>query len=244
MEHNFDTGAVLLIDKPLTWTSFDVVKKLRSAIKMKKIGHAGTLDPLATGLLVVCTGKFTKKINEIQDADKEYICSMVVGKTTPSVDLETEFDGEYHFQHITKEAVLDLFQKNIGEIEQVPPVYSAIKIDGKRAYESARKGIEVEIKSRLVTLKEIELITFDLPLIEFRVVCTKGTYIRSLVRDWGLDLGSGAYMSALRRTKIGDLSVENAKDIILLTDEIRSAREAREALEKAANESENISTNN
>jgi len=244
MEHNFDTGAVLLIDKPLTWTSFDVVKKLRSAIKMKKIGHAGTLDPLATGLLVVCTGKFTKKINEIQDADKEYICSMVVGKTTPSVDLETEFDGDYPFEHITKEAVLDLFQKNIGEIEQVPPIYSAIKIDGKRAYVSARKGIEVEIKSRLVTLKEIELITFDLPLIEFRVVCTKGTYIRSLVRDWGLALGSGAYMSALRRTKIGDLSVENAHDIILLTDEIRTAREAREALEKAANESENISTNN
>jgi len=210
---DYNEGAVILIDKPTTWTSFDVVKKLKFALKVKKIGHAGTLDPLATGLLVICTGKFTKKIDTYQNDAKEYICELTFGKTTPSIDLETDFDGEYPYDHINNENLQTAIASFIGEISQTPPIYSAIKIDGKRAYTLARKGLEAEIKSRLITIYSIDILSFENPILVLRIACSKGTYIRSLVRDLGEKLHSGAYMSNLRRTKIGDFDVANAKTI-------------------------------
>ena len=212
-ELNFDEGVVILIDKPYTWTSFDAVRKIRNSIRIKKIGHAGTLDPLATGLLIMCTGKFTKQIDKIQNADKEYICEMTLGKTTPSFDLETEVDAEYPFEHITKELVLKTFQDYTGPISQVPPMFSALKVDGQRLYKLARKGVSIELKSRDIVIHEFELLSFDLPVVTFRVRCSKGTYVRSLVRDLALSMDSGAYMSALRRTKIGDYNVNDAIQI-------------------------------
>ena len=208
-------GQILLIDKPLTWSSFQAVNKLKYVLKRQynlpkkfKIGHAGTLDPLATGLLVVCTGKFTKRITEIQGQAKEYTGTFTVGATTPSYDLETEVDATFPTEHITPELIQETTKQFIGEIDQKPPVFSAIKKDGKRLYEHARAGEEVEIAFRKTTIHEFEITRIALPEIDFRVVCSKGTYIRSLAFDYGKALNSGAYLSALRRTKIGDYSVE------------------------------------
>ena len=208
-------GQILLIDKPLTWSSFQAVNKLKYILKRKydlpkkfKIGHAGTLDPLATGLLIVCTGKFTKRITEIQSQAKEYTGTFTVGATTPSYDLETEVVAIFQTEHITAELIQETVKHFLGEIDQKPPAFSAIKKDGKRLYEHARAGEEVEIASRKTTIHEFEITKFELPDIEFRVVCSKGTYIRSLAFDFGKALNSGAYLSVLRRTKIGDYSVE------------------------------------
>jgi tRNA pseudouridine55 synthase len=212
-DHLPDLGSMLLIDKPLKWTSFDVVKKLKFAGKFKKIGHAGTLDPLATGLLILCTGKMTKQIDSFQAQEKEYTGTFVLGKTTPSIDLETEFDQEYSIGHINDDVLNKAKAKLTGPITQVPPIYSAIQVGGKRLYEFARKGQEVEIKSREVTVKSFEIDAVNFPEISFKIVCSKGTYIRSMVRDFGLLCDSGAYLSSLRRTKIGDFSVENALTI-------------------------------
>jgi tRNA pseudouridine55 synthase len=210
-------GKILLIDKPLKWSSFQAVNKLKYILKRKydlpkkfKIGHAGTLDPLATGLLIICTGKFTKSIIEIQAQAKEYTGTIVLGATTPSYDLETEIDATFPTEHITDTLILEITKQFIGEIDQKPPVFSAIKKDGKRLYEHARAGEEVEIKSRKTTIHEFEITRIQLPEVDFRVTCSKGTYIRSLAFDYGLALQSGGHLSALRRTKIGDYSVENA----------------------------------
>jgi tRNA pseudouridine55 synthase len=217
-----DRNEVLLIDKPLKWTSFDVVNKVRYAGKYKKVGHAGTLDPLATGLLILCTNKKTKEIDTYQAQEKEYTGTLVLGKTTPSVDLETEFDAEYPVEHITQEALEEAVVQLTGIIEQIPPAHSAIKVDGKRAYESARKGEEVIIKSRQVEIKAFDIDTTHFPEISFRIVCSKGTYIRSLVRDFGKLLQSGAYMSSLRRTRIGDFIIENALTLEQFLENIRN----------------------
>lgn len=209
-------GQILLIDKPLKWSSFQAVNKLKYILKRQydlpkkfKIGHAGTLDPLATGLLIVCTGKFTKRITEIQGQAKEYTGTFIVGATTPSYDLETEVDANFPTEHITPELIQKTVKQFIGEIDQKPPVFSAIKKDGKRLYEHARAGEEVEIASRKTTIHEFEITRIELPEIDFRVKCSKGTYIRSLAFDFGKALNSGAYLSVLRRTKIGDYSVDN-----------------------------------
>ena len=215
---DFLTGQILLVDKPLTWSSFQAVNKLKYLLKRKynfsksfKIGHAGTLDPLATGLLIVCTGKFTKRIDEIQSQFKEYTGTFTVGATTPSYDLETEVDQVFPMDHITSELIQKTLQQFLGEIDQKPPIFSAIKKDGVRLYEHARAGETVEIPFRKTTIYEFEITRFELPEIDFRVQCSKGTYIRSLAFDFGKALNSGAYLSALRRTKIGDYSVDNAK---------------------------------
>jgi tRNA pseudouridine55 synthase len=210
---NHIEGQLILINKPLTWTSFDVANKLKRACNIKKIGHAGTLDPLATGLLILCTGKKTKEIDLYQGAEKEYTGQLVLGKTTPSVDLETEIDAEYPIDHITTELLQSAVAQLTGTIQQVPPIYSAIKIDGVRAYKKARKGQEAVIKSREVTISVFEIDTAAFPVISFRIVCTKGTYIRSLVRDFGQLLQSGAYMSQLTRTRIGNFKLEDAHTI-------------------------------
>ena len=209
-------GQVILIDKPLTWSSFQAVNKLKYILKRKydlpkkfKIGHAGTLDPLATGLLIICTGKFTKKITEIQAQAKEYTGTITVGATTPSYDLETEVDATFPTKHITEALILETTKQFLGEIDQKPPVFSAIKKDGKRLYEHARAGEEVEIAFRKTTIYEFEITRIALPEIDFRVTCSKGTYIRSLAFDFGKALQSGGYLSALRRTKIGDYSVND-----------------------------------
>src|SRR6218665_137907 len=209
-------GQILLIDKPLKWSSFQAVNKLKYILKRQydlpkkfKIGHAGTLDPLATGLLIVCTGKFTKKSTEIQAQAKEYTGTITIGATTPSYDLETEVDATFPTEHITSELIKETTKQFLGEIDQKPPVFSAIKKNGKRLYEHARAGEEVEIAFRKTTIYEFEITRIELPEIDFRVVCSKGTYIRSLAFDFGNALNSGAHLSVLRRTKIGDYSVEN-----------------------------------
>lgn len=208
-------GEILYFDKPLEWTSFDLVNKVRYMIKRKlgvkkfKIGHAGTLDPLATGVLVVCTGKATKRIEELQYQTKEYVATLRLGATTPSFDLEQEIDAEYPTEHITREMVEDTLKTFLGEIQQIPPVYSAVKVNGKRAYDYARKGNEVELKPKLLVIDEIELLDCQLPYITIRVVCSKGTYIRALARDIGIALKSGAHLTSLRRTRVGDVTVEN-----------------------------------
>jgi tRNA pseudouridine55 synthase len=212
-------GKVLLIDKPLEWTSFQAVNKIRWHIKKKfglkkiKVGHAGTLDPLATGLLILCVGKETKNIATYQGQIKEYTGTFTLGATTPSYDLETEIDQVFPTDHITSELLEKTTQQFIGEIDQKPPIFSAIKKDGKRLYEIARKGQTTEIASRKVTITEFELTKIDLPKVKFRVVCSKGTYIRSLAHDFGHALKSGAHLSVLRRTKIGDFPVSDAKTI-------------------------------
>lgn len=214
---DFQNGQILLIDKPLTWSSFQAVNKLKYALKRKynlpkkfKIGHAGTLDPLATGLLIICTGKFTKKIPEIQSQTKEYTGTITIGATTPSYDLETEIDATFPINHIDDALIHQTASGFIGEIDQKPPVFSAIKKDGKRLYEHARAGSAIEIASRKTTIYEFEITRIALPEIDFRVQCSKGTYIRSLAYDFGIALKSGAHLSALRRTKIGAFSVENS----------------------------------
>ena len=215
-ENDFQNGKVLLIDKPLEWTSFDVVNFLRSFIrkiyniKKLKVGHAGTLDPLATGLLIICTGKKTKEIDNYQGMNKVYVGSMHFGATTPSFDGETEIDNEFDISDITPELLQEATKQFVGEIEQIPPAYSAIKVEGKRAYNLARKNKEVKLKSRKVTINEFTLLNIDLPRIDFAVSCTKGTYIRSLVNDFGKALNNGAYLSQLRRTQIGDYNVNDS----------------------------------
>jgi tRNA pseudouridine55 synthase len=210
-------GQVLLIDKPLTWSSFQAVNKLKYVLKRRfdlpkkfKIGHAGTLDPLATGLLIVCTGKFTKKITDIQSQTKEYTGTITLGATTPSYDMETEVDATFPTEHLTEALLLETTKQFIGEIDQKPPVFSAIKKDGIRLYEHARAGEVVEIQARKTTVYEFEITRIALPEIDFRVSCSKGTYIRSLAYDFGTALSSGGYLSALRRTKIGDYTVSDA----------------------------------
>ncbi|MCD2257917.1 tRNA pseudouridine(55) synthase TruB [Psychroserpens luteolus] len=213
---DFQSGQVLLIDKPLNWTSFQAVNKLRWEIRQAfnikkiKVGHAGTLDPLATGLLIICTGKMTKQINTFQGQDKEYTGTFVLGSTTPSYDLETEIDQRFPVEHISEALIKDTTKQFIGAIEQFPPVFSALKKDGKRLYEYARAGEAVDIKSRTVHISEFEITHIDGQHVNFRVVCSKGTYIRSLAHDFGKALNSGAHLSVLRRTKIGDFDVENA----------------------------------
>ena len=213
---DFQSGQVLLIDKPLTWTSFQAVNKLRWEIRQAfnikkiKVGHAGTLDPLATGLLIICTGKMTKQIDTFQGQDKEYTGTFVLGSTTPSFDLETDIDQTFPTEHITDELIRDTTKAFVGTIEQFPPVFSAIKKDGKRLYEFARAGEDVEIKSRTVSISEFEITKIEDNAIHFRVVCSKGTYIRSLAHDFGKALNSGAHLSSLRRTKIGKFHVDDA----------------------------------
>ena len=218
-EEAYKNGQVLLIDKPRKWTSFQAGNKIRWHIKQRfqikkiKVGHAGTLDPLASGLLIICTGKQTKEIHVYQGQEKEYTGTITIGATTPSYDLETEIDNTFPTAHITKELIHDTTKQFLGEIDQKPPIFSAIKKEGKRLYELARKGETAEIKSRKVTIDEFEITNINLPNIDFRVVCSKGTYIRSLAYDFGKALHSGGHLSALRRTKIGAFSVEKAKSI-------------------------------
>lgn len=225
----FETGQVLLFDKPLYWTSFDLVSKVRNILRSRlglkkiKVGHAGTLDPLASGLLIICTGKATKKIDQFRDLDKEYIATFAAGASTPSFDLETETDATYPVDHITEELVREKLKGFLGEQKQLPPIYSAKLIEGKRAYEFARKGIHKELKPVTVWFREIELLSFSLPLIKVRLVCSKGTYIRSFARDLGEALKSGCYLSALERTSIGDYKIEKAFDLDKFRDYIEQS---------------------
>lgn len=216
-EGNYQEGALVLVDKPLHWTSFDVVNKLRWCLRPKcgklKVGHAGTLDPLATGLVIVCMGRWTKEIEKYMGQQKEYIARLTFGATTPSFDLETAVEGHYPFAHIDRELLEQVLQKFTGEIDQIPPVYSAVRVDGVRAYKQARKGKDTEMQARKVYVKEIEILNMEMPVVELRIVCGKGTYIRSLANDIGKACGSGAYLSALRRTAIGGFRVENANNM-------------------------------
>ncbi|HRN55362.1 MAG TPA: tRNA pseudouridine(55) synthase TruB [Agriterribacter sp.] len=206
----FAEGKVLLINKPLHWTSFDVVRKIRSIIKIKKVGHAGTLDPLATGLLIVCTGKFTKKINEYMSGEKEYTGSFTLGATTPTYDLESEPENFKDYGHITENKLHELTEQFTGQISQVPPAHSAIKQHGKPVYEMARKGIAVKLEPRTLLIKSFTITGIELPEVYFKVVCSTGTYIRSLAHDYGQALGCGAYLSSLCRTRIGVFTLEDA----------------------------------
>ncbi len=221
---NFAEGAVLLIDKPLQWTSFDAVRKIRYLIKIKKVGHAGTLDPLATGLLIICTGKFTKKINEYMAQEKEYTGSFTLGATTPTYDLESKPENFKPYEHLTKEEIISTTQKFMGEIDQVPPIHSAIKKDGKRVYELARKGVDVKLEPRKITIKEFEVDSSDLPTVKFRVVCSTGTYIRSLANDFGEALGCGAYLSSLCRTRIGEFLLKDAMSVAEFEKNIKESK--------------------
>lgn len=212
---NFKEGEILSFDKPLGWTSFAVVNKVRYllcrklGVKKLKVGHAGTLDPLATGVMIVCTGKATKRIEELQGGEKEYVATIMLGATTPSFDLEKPIDAVFPTEHITREMVEQALHKFTGTIEQVPPAFSACKVNGSRAYKYARKGADVEIRPKTITISEMELLACDLPQIVVRVACSKGTYIRALARDIGVELGSGAHLTALRRTKVGGVRVED-----------------------------------
>lgn len=212
-ENTFEEGRVLLIDKPLEWTSFDVVRKIRNLIKIKKVGHAGTLDPLATGLLIVCTGRFTKKINEFMAQEKEYTGAITLGATTPTYDLESEPENFTSTEDITKELIDETTKKFTGEILQIPPVHSAIKQKGKPVYLMARKGMDVVLEPRKITIKKFEITSIAMPAVSFKVVCTTGTYIRSLANDFGTTLGCGGYLSELRRTRIGNFRVNDAMSI-------------------------------
>ena len=213
MNFDFESGEILLINKPLSWTSFDVVKKVRNILRIKKIGHAGTLDPLAEGLLILCTGKYTKKIEEIQAQEKEYTGHFTVGQTTPSFDLETEIDAEKDISGITEAQLRATAKSFEGLIDQIPPLYSAVKINGERAYTLARRGDTAEIKAKQIEIKSFEITGIALPLVSFKVVCSKGTYIRSLARDFGEKLGCGAHLSKLVRTRIGSYALHNALTI-------------------------------
>lgn len=223
---DFTEGEILYVDKPLRWTSFNVVNrirwKIRKTLKIKKIkvGHAGTLDPLATGVMIICTGKSTKLIESFQDQTKEYIATIELGATTPCFDKEMPVDANYPIEHITPELINEVIPQFVGEIWQTPPVYSAKKVDGKRAYDYAREGEEIELKPKLLVIDEIEVLDFALPLLKLRVVCSKGTYIRALARDIGSALGSGAHLAALQRTRIGDVRIEDCMAIDELIDHI------------------------
>ena len=220
---HFAEGEVLLVDKPLTWTSFDVVGKLRNTMKplKLKVGHAGTLDPLATGLLIICTGKFTKQIDNYQAEDKEYTGIITLGATTPSYDLETPVEEIFEYAHLTVNDIEAATNKFVGDIEQYPPAHSAIKVNGERVYEKARRGEEVELKARKVKINSFEIEKIDLPEIHFKISCSKGTYIRSIAHDFGKELGVGGHLSKLRRTKSGNLHVDNAWNLEKLIQEIR-----------------------
>lgn len=220
----FAEGQVLLFDKPIGWTSFDMVRKIRNLIRVKKVGHAGTLDPLATGLLIVCTGKFTKKINEYMGMEKEYVGTFTLGSTTPSYDLETEPTNFKDTSHLTSEVIETATKQFTGDIMQVPPQHSAIKKDGKPLYLSARQGIEVEVDARPVTIKEFSITKIEMPIVHFKVVCSTGTYIRSLANDFGEALGVGGYMSSLCRTRIGEFRNEEATCIEKFETEIRALK--------------------
>lgn len=223
------TGEIFYVDKPLEWTSFDVVKRIRGTVlrrlgrKKFKVGHAGTLDPLATGVMIVCTGKATKRIEELQAGVKEYVATIALGATTPSFDLETEIDATFPTDHITRELVLDTLRDFTGEIKQVPPAFSACKIEGVRAYEMARMGEEPPLKAKILVIDEIELIEFSPTAITLRIVCSKGTYIRALARDIGKALGSGGHLTALRRTRVGDVRVEDCLKVDAAVELIRNA---------------------
>lgn len=217
---DFVAGEILYVDKPLNWTSFDVVNKIRwqltrtLKVKKLKVGHAGTLDPLATGVMIICTGKATKRIEEFQYQTKEYIATLELGATTPSFDLEHPVDERYPTEHITRELIDRVLPSFKGEIWQVPPMYSAVKVDGKRAYKYAREGQEIELKSKLLVIDVIEVLDFKLPVLKIRVVCSKGTYLRALARDIGEALQSGAHLTALERTRIGDVTLENCWQMV------------------------------
>ena len=225
-DFDFAEGEILLINKPYKWTSFDVVGKIRNSFKplRLKVGHAGTLDPLATGLLIICTGKMTKRIDEFQGQEKEYTGTMILGAITPSYDLETEVEETFPIDHISEDDIKNNCHQFIGEIDQAPPVHSAVKVDGERLYRKARRGETVEIKTRKVTVSEFEITRIELPEIDFKVVCSKGTYIRSLVFDFGKALNNGAYLSALRRTRSGDSKIENAYGVMELVNHVKSLR--------------------
>jgi tRNA pseudouridine55 synthase len=222
-EFDFAAGELLLVNKPYRWTSFDVVGKIRNAFKplKLKVGHAGTLDPLATGLLIICTGKMTKQIDTFQAEEKEYTGTMILGATTPSYDMETEPGERFDTSHITEEQVKDACNQFLGDIQQYPPAHSAVKIDGERLYEKARRGEAVELRPRFITISEFEITRIELPEIDFRVVCSKGTYIRSLVNDFGKALNNGAYLSRLRRTRSGNYKVTDAWEVLELVKFIR-----------------------
>ena len=226
---DFISGEIIAIDKHLGWTSFDAVKRLRGSIQKRlrlkkfKVGHAGTLDPLATGVLIICTGRATRKIEELQSGEKEYIATRELGSTTPSFDLETEVDAYYPVDHIDENMIKETFKSFEGRIMQVPPVFSAVKVDGKRAYKYARTGKELELKPKPINIKEIEFISFENNLLKFRVVCGKGTYIRALARDLGQALKSGAHLKELRRTQVGEIRVENCLKIEEAVDLIANA---------------------
>ena len=213
---DFQTGEMILIDKELNWTSFDVVSKLRNSIKKKlnikkiKVGHAGTLDPLATGLLIICTGKMTKKINKFSGLNKTYVGKMTIGSTTPSYDLETKPNVYYPTEHINKNLIIETAKKFVGKIDQKPPVFSAVKKDGVRLYKLARKGVKVEVEKREIIIHDFLISSINFPEVEFSLTCSKGTYIRSLAHDFGKELGSGAHLSELRRTSIGDYTVDKS----------------------------------
>ncbi len=217
--YDFNAGEVLLFDKPYEWTSFDLVNKVRKLIcnnlgvKKIKVGHAGTLDPLATGLLIICTGKATKTIDNYQAEEKEYVATLKLGSTTPSFDLETEIDAEYPTEHITRDLVELVLKDFIGELEQVPPSFSAVKVDGKRAYEYARQGKDLELKAKKLVISEIEILNFEHNQLSLRIVCSKGTYIRGLARDIGLAMQSGAHLTDLKRTRIGNFVINKSMDI-------------------------------
>jgi tRNA pseudouridine55 synthase len=222
-DFNFAEGELLLINKPYKWTSFDVVGKLRNSFKplKLKVGHAGTLDPLATGLLIICTGKMTKQIDTFQAEEKEYTGTMILGATTPSYDMETEVNEKFDISQLTDQQLRNTCKQFMGDIQQYPPAHSAIKIDGERLYEKARRGEEVELRLRNVTLNEFELTRIELPEVDFRVVCSKGTYIRSLIHDFGKALNNGAYLSRLRRTRSGNYHIKDAWEIMELVNVIK-----------------------
>ncbi|RFZ83382.1 tRNA pseudouridine(55) synthase TruB [Mucilaginibacter terrenus] len=223
---HFVDGQLLLVNKPYKWTSFDVVGKIRNAFKPLKIkvGHAGTLDPLATGLLIICTGKMTKQIDSFQAEEKEYTGTLVLGATTPTYDLESEPEGSFDLSQLTEEQIKAACAQFTGEIQQYPPAHSAIKVDGERLYEKARRGEEVELKARTVTITEFEITRIELPEVDFKVVCSKGTYIRSLANDFGKALNNGAYLSRLRRTRSGSFRIENAHEVMELVTSIRELK--------------------
>lgn len=216
---DYISGEILVIDKPYRWTSFDAVKRLRGAVQRRlnakrfKVGHAGTLDPLATGVLLVCTGRATKRIAELQEGMKEYVAEITFGATTPSYDLEKEIDATYPWEHITPELIAETLPKFQGHVMQVPPVFSAVKVDGKRAYNYARKGKEVEIKAKPLEIKELEVLNWEAPKLTLRVLCSKGTYIRALARDLGEAMNSGAHLTALRRTRVGEYTINDAMSL-------------------------------
>ncbi|HEX7903393.1 MAG TPA: tRNA pseudouridine(55) synthase TruB [Chitinophagaceae bacterium] len=228
--NSFEEGRVLLINKPIEWTSFGVVSKIRNLIRIKKVGHAGTLDPLATGLLILCTGKFTKRINEYMAREKEYAGTFTLGSTTPTYDLESEPVNFKEITSLSNEKIQCATKNFIGEIMQVPPAHSAIKVNGKRVYELARQGMDVKLEPRKVTISEFEITRIELPVVHFRVVCSTGTYIRSLANDFGEALECGAYMSRLCRTRIGEFKLEDAMSIEAFAEEVKRIKEKDQSL--------------